>query len=67
MYPQCLHYRTTSQLEKKFPDENSVTEAKQLLGNLVYHKKTWKLGIIQKKDLLIVDVGAHRVKKITPP
>ena len=61
------HYRTTSQLEKKFQDENSVTEAQQLLGNLVYHKKTWKLGIIQKKDLLIVDVAVHRVKKITPP
>ena len=31
-----LHHRTTSQVQKKFQEESSVTEAKQLLGNLAY-------------------------------
>ena len=35
------------------------TEAKQLLGNLVYNRK-------KKRDSLFVGVGAQRVKNNTP-
>ena len=26
LYPECFHYRNTNQVQKKFQDENSVTE-----------------------------------------
>ena len=41
---QCLHYRIKNQIQKKFQDGNSVIEAKQLLGNLVYGGKH-KFGV----------------------
>ena len=39
MYLQCLHYRTTNQLQKKFHDGSSVREAKQFFKNLIYAGK----------------------------
>ena len=39
MYFQRLHYRIKHQLQNKFQVGNSVIEAKQLLGNLVYEEK----------------------------
>ena len=36
MYLQCLHYRTTNLLRKKFQDGSSaIIEPKQMLANLI--------------------------------
>ena len=39
IYLQCLHYRTTDYLQKKFLEGSSVIEIKQLLENLIYNGK----------------------------
>ena len=55
---QCLYYKTTDQLEKKFQDGNCVTEAKQMLGNLVY---------VEKKRFAIHRCGRSHGQEIAPP